>query len=97
MSYDCVFFIAQPSSSSLAALPLEYSGPALTGFIGLDALSGDLGFGSAAVQPTSITTSGAECADGDLRMGMRGMTKKDFIIRLKVESPIFTSVELSLS
>lgn len=46
-------------------------------------MSGDLGYVPAAVQSAS-TASAAECGDGELRIVMKRMTKRDSVTKLKV-------------
>lgn len=75
----------QPASSVRAAQLLESAGGGGGGFIGFSALSGEVGYVPAAAQPSS--SSGApvmDCMDGELRMIMKRMTKKDSITKLKV-------------
>lgn len=54
------------------------------GFLGFEALSGNLGYVPASVQSSSATASAAECSDGELRMVMKRMTKRDGTTKLKV-------------
>ena len=87
----------QPASSGRAAQLLEASGGFQTGFVGFDSLSGDLGY-----VPASSQASGeaAECGDGELRMVMKRLTKKDAVTKLKVGfvvQPATTHLNLILS
>jgi len=51
-----------------------------TGFVGFDTLSGDLGYVPANLQ----SSEAAECSDGELRMIMKRLTKRDAVTKLKV-------------
>lgn len=48
--------------------------------MGFDGLSGDLGYVPSSVQ----TSDSAECEDGELRMILRRLTKRDAVTKLKV-------------
>ncbi|KAF6016474.1 LTN1 [Bugula neritina] len=69
----------KPASSGHAAQLLEASGVLQTGFVGFDTLSGDLGYVPANLQ----SSEAAECSDGELRMIMKRLTKRDAVTKLK--------------
>ena len=74
------YLVTQPASSGHAAQLLEASGGFQTGFVGFDSLSGDLGYVPVNLQ----SADAAECGDGELRMVMKRLTKRDAVTKLKV-------------
>ncbi|XP_067945873.1 E3 ubiquitin-protein ligase listerin-like [Watersipora subatra] len=69
----------KPASSGHAAQLLEATGELRTGFRGFESLSGGLGYVPVSTQAADNT----ECGDGELRMVMKRLTKRDAVTKLK--------------